>query len=92
MKTNIEFVGSCHKVVLTNRGKTDNHILVQVYTEDDGNWNLGIDMFSSFWLLELSELMDSAAKWLEDNAEPVYLKHGTQCGWKFKDEEESDGH
>lgn len=74
------FIGRQHAVGLKHRGKNDLHVCVQILTEDDENWFTSEGEFSSYWLLELTELMVEAHKWMSTNCE----KDGAYS-FKFKE-------
>lgn len=44
--------GNCHGVNLIHRGKDAEHVLVQIFTEDDGTWHSEM-VFSNYWLGDL---------------------------------------
>ena len=78
----IEFTGECHKVVLVPR-VGDRHILIKLFTEDDGYWHESASSFSSAWLVEFQRLLADANQWMVNNADPdMYM--GKQYGWKFR--------
>uniref|UniRef100_A0A6M3LLD9 Uncharacterized protein n=1 Tax=viral metagenome TaxID=1070528 RepID=A0A6M3LLD9_9ZZZZ len=74
------FLGECAGIALIPRGPLDNHIMFIILTEDDGNWFVSNDGFSSFWLDDLHIQLNRAKKWMEKNA----TKDG-DFGYKFKD-------
>lgn len=80
ISTKYLFLGECHGISLTKRGKEDPHICIQLLTEDDGYWSSNANNFSSFWLPEFISVMKEVEKWLSENAE--IEKDG--YGWKFK--------
>lgn len=82
MANKIEFKGQCKGVILTKRGEHDEHICIQILTEDDENWFASANAFSSGWIDELIEQLQQAKKYLETQ-EPD-LHEGRQYGWKFK--------
>jgi len=74
------FLGSCHGVILTRRGgKDDPHVCVQIITEDDENWFISDNNFSSFWLPMLMSVLQEAQDWMEKNCDP-----DDDWGWKFR--------
>lgn len=81
----ITFYGGCHAIRLHWRGSTDNHICLQVLTEDDQHWfasrNAGLG--SSYWAEEMTDLMKAAVNWMKLNAEPD-MHNGHQYGWKVR--------
>lgn len=81
MENNIEFKGNCKGVRLKKRGADDNHISVQLLTEDDEMWYEG-DSFSSYWIDELIEQLQNAKKFIETQDPDIY--NNRQFGWKFK--------
>lgn len=62
------FLGECKGVGLVPRGNNDNHILVLILTEDDGDWFISESGFSSFWIEDLKEQLQAAADWMERHA------------------------
>ena len=74
------FLGSCHGVILTRRGgKDDPHVCVQIITEDDENWFISDNNFSSFWLPPLMSVLQQAQDWMEKNCDS-----DDKFGWKFR--------
>ena len=73
------FLGKCHGVILTHRGKDDPHVCAQIITEDDETWFISDTDFSSFWLPELISVLQEARNWMATNCDP----DGTH-GWKFR--------
>ncbi len=72
------FLGKCHGVILTRRGKDDPHVCMQIITEDDENWFVSDSDFSAFWLPGLISVLQEAQTWIEKNC---LAEHG---GWIFK--------
>jgi hypothetical protein len=72
------FLGKCHGVILTHRGKSDPHVCVQIITEDDDNWFISDNSFSSFWLPDLMSILEEAFDWIDKNCDDG------DCGWKFR--------
>ena len=72
------FLGSCHGVILTRRGKDDPHVCMHIITEDDGNWHISDTGFSTFWLPKLISVLQEAQDWMEKNCDP------DTHGWKFR--------
>ena len=77
-----EFKGRCKGVKLTKRGKDDNHICLQIITEDDDSWFPSDIPFSSSWIDELIQQLQFAKKYIETHEPDIY--EGRQYGWKFK--------
>lgn len=63
------FKGSCAGVVLHKRGKNDNHICFQPLVEDDENWFLSKNGYSTCWFDDLMKQMEHARAWLQQYAE-----------------------
>lgn len=72
------FLGKCHGVILTHRGEDDPHVCVQIITEDDENWFVSDNSFSSFWLPDLMSVLQEAQDWMNQNCDM------DDCGWKFR--------
>ena len=73
------FLGECFGVALTKRGPDDNHVIVWILVEDDGNWLISKNGMSSCWITDLQNQLDKAKKWIQDNCiEERY-------GWKFRE-------
>jgi len=72
------FIGKCHGVILTQRGKKDPHVCVQIITEDDDNWFISDNSFSSFWLPDLMSILEEAFDWIDKNCVE------DDCGWLFR--------
>lgn len=81
----MEFKGKCKGIKLTkrNENKNDNHICLQILTEDDGEWFDSNNSFSSSWIDELIELLQITKAYIETQDPDMY--NGKQYGWKFKD-------
>ena len=77
-----DFLGVCKGVHLDKRGENDNHITVQILTEDDGNWFASEKGFSSYWIDDLINQLQKAKEFLEKQEPDIY--DGRQYGWKFK--------
>lgn len=82
MSKTLEFKGQCKGVKLTERGVNDNHICLQILTEDDENWFPSENSFSSGWIDELIEQLQIAKKYMETQEPDIH--EGRQYGWKFK--------
>jgi hypothetical protein len=78
----IEFKGKCKGVKLLKRETNDNHICLQILTEDDEYWFPSANPFSSFWIDELIEQLQKAKQFIETQEPDIYDGH--QYGWKFK--------
>lgn len=77
-----EFKGICKGVKLTKRDKNDNHICLQILTEDDENWFVSASPFSSFWIDDLIEQLKTAKAYIETQEPDMY--EGRQYGYKFR--------
>lgn len=75
------FRGDCMGVRLEPRAPADQHVLVVVEIEDDGNWHEKLAV-SSFWLDELIAQLQAARKACVA-LEPD-MHEGRQYCWKFK--------
>lgn len=76
-----EFKGQCLGVGLSKRTPIDNHIMVNILTEDDGNWWIA-NRFSSAWLSELLSKLHDATNYIKTQDLDLYAKR--QYGYKFK--------
>ena len=74
-------LGDCLGIALLPRGNNDNHICLQLIGEDDGNWSVTTNSFSSFWVEDLQRVVNHAIDWLENNAE----KDPSGYGYIFKE-------
>ena len=74
------FLGSCAGIALTKRGPTDPHIMFLILTEDDENWFISNNGFSSFWIDDLEIQIKKAKEWMENNA----IKDPSGFGYTFK--------
>ena len=72
--------GTCVGIVLTKRGNNDPHICWQLIVEDDENWYIQRNSFSSFWILDLKMVISQMEEWLENNAEKEEY-----FGWRMKE-------
>lgn len=77
------FKGSCKGVVLSKRGNNDNHIIISIITEDDGNWFVGDNHFSNYWLIDLEIQLKLAKEWIYENCIP-YTYEGRDYGYQIK--------
>lgn len=73
--------GRCHGVLFVRRGKDDSHVCIQPITEDDGNWFVTSNSFSSYWLPDYISLMEEARDWLERHCE----QYSDGYGWRFRE-------
>lgn len=79
----VVFIGKCHGVGLKPRGIGDSHIIVDILHEDDENWFLSENGFSSYWMVEFIDLLLIAEKWMIQNAiEEKPLNKAS--GYKFR--------
>ena len=78
----IEFKGQCKGIRLSKRGRNDNHICIQILTEDDDNWFASAEPFSSSWIDELITQLQATKEYLKTQ-EPA-ISNGRQYGWNFK--------
>ena len=80
-----EFKGNCKGIKLTKRkrNENDNHICVQILTEDDGDWFASCNSFSSYWIDDLIEQLKITKAYIETQEPDMY--NGKQYGWKFRD-------
>lgn len=60
-------MGGQFAIGLYKRGDDDKHVCVDIVHEDDGNWFLSENGFSSYWLPELQKLLEEAADWMKKN-------------------------
>ena len=70
--------GGCAGVVIYKRGPEDRHLMVRMLVEDDGNWFLLEEGFSSAWITDIVQVWLAARGWLDTNAVPDrrYAKSG----------------
>ena len=78
-----EFKGECKGVRLVPRGANDNHICIEILTEDDGNWFESNQSFSSYWIDDLIEQLTLAKQYMKTQS--PHIHEGRQYGWKFKE-------
>ena len=74
-------LGSCHGVALVKRGPNDPHVCIKLITEDDGNWAVSKESFSSAWLLDLQDVLADTHNWMDTRCE----KDSYGFGYKFKE-------
>lgn len=81
----ITFYGACHALRLVHRGPDDNHICIELLTEDDGHWFTSGDgsWGSSAWLPDIIALAGRAQRWMLMHCEPD-MHQGVQYGYKEK--------
>jgi hypothetical protein len=93
------FLGKQFGISLSRRSPSDNHVLLTILSEDDGNWfvkgrgeeDSGSVEFSSHWIDDLKSVIEEAQNWLARNCEPdvadpsLGYAPGRTFGWKFKD-------
>lgn len=72
-------LGKCLGFQLKPRGASDPHICIALLVEDDGNWFVSSNGFSSFWVDDLRKRMTQLELWLSQHAIPD--KDG--YGWQF---------
>jgi hypothetical protein len=68
---------------LRKRGADDNHVVIDVLIEDDGNWFANASGFSSFYMDELYKVYNETRAWLNQNCGED-IKDGRWWGWVFK--------
>lgn len=76
-------LGDCCGVRFIRRGEKDNHILIQLLTEDDENWIVSDYDISSYWIDDLIDVLTCSKKRLEIEANPD-IENTRQYGWKFR--------
>ena len=81
-----EFKGKCLGVRLYPRSSEDPHVCFELLTEDEGNWLLGLNGPSSFWLPDLITALSKARTWMNKNCIKEQAEDGTTCGYKFSPE------
>lgn len=74
------FLGECHGVGLIERGHGDEHVCIQILTEDDENWFTSESPFSSYWLPGLQIVLQEARDWMRANCD----LDPSGCGWTFR--------
>jgi hypothetical protein len=77
------FLGECMGIRLVPRGEKDNHVMLVLMVEDDGNWHEE-DSFSSYWLPELMEMLQTAQEYMSLHCKPITDDQGCHAGWEFK--------
>jgi len=82
VKLNHMILGDCRGIGFHPRSKHDNHVMILVLTEDDGQWFVSHSKtgFSSYWLHDYCRVVKAAEEWLKDNCTPS--KDG--YGYTFK--------
>lgn len=76
----MEFKGTTKGVKLEKRGINDDHIIVVILVEDDGEW-YAKDFFSSYYIDELIEQLQEAKKYIETQTPDMF--QGEVYGYKF---------
>jgi hypothetical protein len=76
-----KFHGQCVGLDLEPRGANDQHIIITLYVEDDGNWHRKFSVSSS-WLPEFIHILQEAQKWC--STQTPHMVNEKQLGWKFK--------
>ena len=71
------FKGGCIGVALSERGKDDPHVMINVLVGDDTNWFTKACV-SSFWLDEMIEMLETAREHLKKHQEPDPDGYGYQ--------------
>lgn len=72
-------LGACLGFQLKPRGPSDPHICIALLVEDDENWFVSSNGFSSFWCADLQKLLAQLERWLSQHA--IAAKDG--YGWQF---------
>lgn len=67
-------------VALTRRGKNDLHVCIVALVEDDEQWFVSKNPYSSHWVNETIELFDDVHQWLRENCDP----DPSGFGWCFR--------
>lgn len=70
----------CFGLTLTRRGINDNHLMIELLSEDDGNWWIE-STFSSYYLDAYIDMLLKAKKELETN--PRFKKDKKEGGYRF---------
>ena len=78
MNKKVEFKGCYKGVRLIQKGINDNHILVEILTEDDDYWFASNNPFDSYWISDLIKQLQIARKYLKTQ------QSNEGFGWKFK--------
>lgn len=71
--------GSCHGVNLIHRPGNDNHVLVQIFSEDDGTWHSD-QTFSSGWLDALIVMLQD----VQSDMKRFGVPDGKNARWGYK--------
>lgn len=75
----VQIKGQCFGVGLERRSATDPHVCVVLMCEDDGNWHVKGEPFSSYWLDDLIRTLEAARNTMHSRCTPDAF-----YGWKFK--------
>lgn len=70
--------GECVGIRFVPRGKDDNHIIIKLLVEDDGNWYESGSSMNSYWLKDLIKVCKQAKVVLDSKAKRE------DFGYKFK--------
>lgn len=73
-----EIKGEAFGVRFEPRGDGDDHICIQLLTEDDGHWHEDGASFSSYWIKDLIKVLKRAQSEMKQNN-----KKDDGCGYKF---------
>jgi hypothetical protein len=70
------FKGSCAGIVLYQRGPDDKHICFAPLVEDDDNWFLSKNGYSTAWFGDFWVQMEAAYNWMDSDESVRHTKYG----------------
>ncbi len=70
-------------VKIIPRGPNDEHVVIQIITEDDENWFDHGNSFSSYWIDDLIDVLQETRRYIQHFTE-ADIVNGRQYGYKFK--------
>lgn len=75
--------GECNGVLLSKKGRDDDHIVVHLIGEDDGFWFISDSLGSSGWHDDFQNVMNCLAMYYKKECVPD-MYDGVQYGYRFK--------
>ena len=60
--------GDCYGICISKREDNDDHLCWTILVEDDANWFVSERGGSSFWLIDLQNVIEETITWLDNNA------------------------
>jgi hypothetical protein len=73
-------IGKQFAITIERRQAGDSHLCFQLWTEDDENWSR-VDMFSSAWVDDLIDVLQTSKQWCEKHAKPDKIGRKV-FGWR----------